>query len=300
MHKLLLVDDEQFILNSLERMLEGEPYTIYKALNTDEAMQIVSENDIDIILCDESMPGTTGSVFITMVNRYKPSIVSMILTGRPSMFSMKYAVNEGNAYRYLLKPISCEHLKDNLEKATTMRDMLKREEAGFISTDGEMLAAINDLNADKLLGVKCRETKIVNSVEFINTLSLEQIQSGDKLMERVSTLFMEVNRLEMSSFCSNVDDLHKLVADIHGILQDFKELKPTEQAVKALKDELNEINNHQALGNAQNILPVLYILEEQISNWAMNVFVYIQAEDINYAADDIKNTAAQLNIRSFI
>ena len=65
--KVLFVDDEQGVLDGLRRALRKEPYEVLTALSSEEALQILAEEDIDVVVSDENMPGMGGSEFLKTV-----------------------------------------------------------------------------------------------------------------------------------------------------------------------------------------------------------------------------------------
>lgn len=118
-YKVLLVDDERCVTAGLKRQLRGEPYQILEAGSGAEALTILAEEQVDVIISDEQMPGMPGSEFLTQVRRAYPDTIRIILTGHASIESAVQAINEGGIYRYLLKPCS------PLEMASTIRQALE-------------------------------------------------------------------------------------------------------------------------------------------------------------------------------
>ena len=78
---VLLVDDEARVLSALERSLRREGWAIRTAESPREALRILEEDSVDLVLSDHKMPGMTGAQFLEMVRRRYPHTVRLLLTG---------------------------------------------------------------------------------------------------------------------------------------------------------------------------------------------------------------------------
>jgi response regulator RpfG family c-di-GMP phosphodiesterase len=80
---LLLVDDEERILSALCRALRREGYELLTARSAGEALRVLDQRAVDMILSDQKMPGTNGLELFGEVSRRHPGVVRMLLTGWP-------------------------------------------------------------------------------------------------------------------------------------------------------------------------------------------------------------------------
>jgi CheY-like chemotaxis protein len=64
---VLLVDDDANLLQALSRALRKEPYTIRLAASGTEALELLAQGPVDVIVSDERMPGMTGTTFLARV-----------------------------------------------------------------------------------------------------------------------------------------------------------------------------------------------------------------------------------------
>jgi len=103
-YTLLLVDDEPNIIRSLKRLLRSEPIAILTASNGREAMEIFQNQSIQVLLTDNIMPEMTGIELIKKVKACSPQTVRIILSGHSDMDAVLSAINEGEAYRFIMKP----------------------------------------------------------------------------------------------------------------------------------------------------------------------------------------------------
>ncbi len=101
---VLFVDDERSILKSIQRGLFEETYNKYFANNGDEALKLMDEIEISVLVTDMRMPGMSGLELLKIVQERFPDTVRIILTGYAQVSTLISAINSGQVYRYLTKP----------------------------------------------------------------------------------------------------------------------------------------------------------------------------------------------------
>jgi DNA-binding NtrC family response regulator len=109
--KLLLVDDEPNLTSALVRSLDRTQFDIFTADSAQQGLMILAGNDIDVVVSDERMPGMTGSQFLSEVRKKWPNTIRMILSGQADLEAAVRAINEGEVYRFLLKPCHPKELQ---------------------------------------------------------------------------------------------------------------------------------------------------------------------------------------------
>jgi DNA-binding NtrC family response regulator len=127
-HTILLIDDDANILASLKRLFRNEPYTVLVAGDGVEALQILNSCEVDLAICDQSMPGPSGTEVLSVIKKHWPETMRIMLTGNADVNTLVKAINDGEAYRFLMKPWNDGELlltvKQALEKAT-MRQQIE-------------------------------------------------------------------------------------------------------------------------------------------------------------------------------
>ncbi len=113
---VLFVDDEPNVLSALRRALRREPYSCLFAEGPDEALELLGENDIDLVVSDHLMPAMDGLTFLKKVREMYPQVVRIILTGHADLEMAIEAINEGEVYRFLTKPWNDVELKITLKQ----------------------------------------------------------------------------------------------------------------------------------------------------------------------------------------
>lgn len=114
---LLIVDDEPKVINSLNRQLRRDGYTIYSANSGEKGLQLLNEKDIGVVLSDLAMPEMDGITFLGLVKQNKPDVVRMLLTANGSLNNAMDAVNRLQIFGYLTKPWADEELKATIASA---------------------------------------------------------------------------------------------------------------------------------------------------------------------------------------
>jgi two-component system probable response regulator PhcQ len=123
-HTVLVVDDEPDIRDMLTRALSREPYEVLCADSAEEALGIIAQESVDVVLSDEKMPGMSGTEFLAIVRRRYPDTIRMILTGHASLESAIHAINEGEIYRFFTKPCNMVDLMVTIRQALQQQDLM--------------------------------------------------------------------------------------------------------------------------------------------------------------------------------
>ena len=117
---VLFVDDEEFVLSSLERFLIQEPYAKRFAPTGARALQILESEPVHVIVTDMQMPHMDGMELLKTVKDRWPDIIRIVLSAHVSSPRLLDAINTGEVYRYLTKPLQapeevCSILRDAIE-----------------------------------------------------------------------------------------------------------------------------------------------------------------------------------------
>jgi len=123
--KILLVDDDTGILDTLKILFRCEGYAVAVAASGKAAIEALERERPDIVLTDIRMPGTTGLEVMARAREVDPEIAVILMTAQASLQSAVRAVNEG-AYYYLQKPFANDELLAICKRAAEAR-LLKAE-----------------------------------------------------------------------------------------------------------------------------------------------------------------------------
>ncbi len=100
---ILIVDDEVRSLESLQRIL-CDRFDVHLAQNTEDAEKILQQQWIQVILCDQRMPGKTGIEFCQQIREQYPEVIRIIISGYTDSKDIIDAINKGGIYQFITKP----------------------------------------------------------------------------------------------------------------------------------------------------------------------------------------------------
>ncbi len=110
MERILIVDDEAFIRENLERILEEDGYHPYSTDNGDDAVKEVSEADVDLVLLDLNLGAESGLDVLRAMREVDPDVLVIIITGYGTVESAVEALKMG-AYDYIKKPFKADAIR---------------------------------------------------------------------------------------------------------------------------------------------------------------------------------------------
>ena len=126
--KILLVDDESGILETLKILFKGEGYQVEVAASGREAITALDNGRPDLVLTDIRMPGASGLDVLAKARSVDPELPVILMTAQASLQSAVRAVNEG-AYYYLQKPFANDELLAICRRAVEARQLRRENKA---------------------------------------------------------------------------------------------------------------------------------------------------------------------------
>jgi DNA-binding NtrC family response regulator len=126
MHRVLVVDDEAEVVESLRRTLRQEPIVFVGTTSSLEALAIVERDGADLVIADIDMPEMNGLVLVSRIRKVRPQVIRILLTGDASSESAMAAINEGEVHKYLTKPWNKDDLRRTVRNALSRLDEFKR------------------------------------------------------------------------------------------------------------------------------------------------------------------------------
>src|SRR5919112_469283 len=114
--KILIVDDEPANLRLLERLFRRE-YAVVAASSGEEALRLLEQHDVALLITDQRMPGMTGIELLKRVAPLRPQMTRIILTGYTDVGALVEAINCGQVYKYVTKPWSNDELRLTVARA---------------------------------------------------------------------------------------------------------------------------------------------------------------------------------------
>ena len=122
---VLFVDDEESILSLVKRTLRKEDYSVLLAKNAHEALAILKDNKVHVVISDQRMPEVSGTELLKQVKHLYPDTVRAIMSGYTSISAVVDSINEGEVYRFIPKPWENEDLLIAIDQCLKHYDVLR-------------------------------------------------------------------------------------------------------------------------------------------------------------------------------
>ena len=123
-YKIMIVDDEPANLRVLERLFRPD-YQVVTAPSGADALTLLEQHDVALLISDQRMPAMTGIELMTKTVGIRPQMVKILLTGYTDVGALIEALNSGLVYRYLTKPWNNDELKLTVSRALEHYEMMK-------------------------------------------------------------------------------------------------------------------------------------------------------------------------------
>jgi serine/threonine-protein kinase len=212
---ILLVDDEERILRSL-RMMFLTSYNVLMTTDAHEAISILRKEKVHVIISDQRMPIMQGSELLRIACETSPATMRILLTGYSDLNASIASVNEGEVYRYLLKPWVGEEVKKVVAEAAAIA------EATFMATLQQRNTPVHGRGKPRILIMD-------NDVATATTVC--EIMGDRCEVIWASTVQKAMEELARQNVSVVVSDLMLGDTDISYILKTIKQLNPQTQSI---------------------------------------------------------------------
>ncbi|MEA1976172.1 MAG: response regulator, partial [Bacillota bacterium] len=128
MKKILFVDDEKHILKALRRLFFNSEYNCFYVTSGSDALNILKEYDIDLLVTDIRMPKMDGFELLKIVKNKYPDITRVALSGYSDNDAIIKALETNLVKLYLYKPWENEELREVIKKSFALSEILNSEE----------------------------------------------------------------------------------------------------------------------------------------------------------------------------
>jgi DNA-binding NtrC family response regulator len=122
---ILVIDDEDDVLELLKELIEKMGYNALTASNAQEALDILDNTKVDVIISDLLMPEMDGIELLKRVKARKGDIPFLVITGHPTVETAVDAIKKG-AYDYLPKPFQMQDVAIKINRAVEKKGMGER------------------------------------------------------------------------------------------------------------------------------------------------------------------------------
>lgn len=275
--KVLFVDDEVNILNSINRSIIDEEIEPLFATNGEKALQYFKDNTIGVIVSDMKMTNMSGLELLKRVKEISPSTVRIVLSGYTQLPQILATVNSVGVFRYVTKPWD-----DEEQFLVALRDAISYY--NFV-TEGRVLK-------DKLeIKNKLYEKGLELNKNLISQMSqtVTNIKNVSRCILRLQNTYLE----DIKQDCNEVDNFtnyNKIIGDIYTSYLNKSLVDQEMFDLRRFKAELEKLvlENTKIEVDNENFN---YILDYKIIK-------FIAAESINFLINSFKLDNLEINIKS--
>lgn len=186
---VLCVDDEANILSAMKRLLRKEDFHLLTSGGGEEALAMMAQNDVHVVISDQRMPKMSGTEFLKQVRQRYPDVIRIILTGYTDVDSITEAINQGHVYKFFLKPWNDQNLKLEIKQALEQYSLVRsnKELHQKIIQQNEELRAMNEklevMVKERTLSLEIQNQALQISHSILEDLHLPIIGvSADKIV----------------------------------------------------------------------------------------------------------------------
>lgn len=151
MRRILIVDDDELVRDSLARLLAGNGYRCASAADAPSARELLRTDSFDLVLCDLQMPGPSGMELLQQIATELPDTATVMVTGTDDTEVARRALEHG-AYGYVVKPFRPNELLINVMNALKHLDLVKEHrqhsqeiESKLLQRSSSLMQAIKQL-----------------------------------------------------------------------------------------------------------------------------------------------------------
>jgi response regulator RpfG family c-di-GMP phosphodiesterase len=213
--KVLLVDDEESILNSLRRLLRGQPYELLLATSGGQALEIMEQHSIDLVMTDARMPNMDGATLLARIHQLYPTTTRILLTGYADMPTIIKAINEGKIHRYISKPWSDEEmlltLRQSLAHQYSERERQRLEQLTRLQND-----QLKSLNITLEKHVAARTAELQQTADMLD-LAYEELKHSYVTGTEVFSLLANLRLPPAKQTNRQIIELVRVYCKLHGL-----------------------------------------------------------------------------------
>lgn len=183
LHNILIVDDEVNNLRALERTLRYE-YNVFSASNGGDALSIMEQNDIALIIADHRMPSMTGVELLEKISQKYPDTIRIILIAYTDQKPLMDAISMGHVHSYVTKPWEPEEIKAIVREEIEVYEKTRASGEPYTGTPSHS-GIISREKLDAALRVQRTEKKMIGQILIdYGMISENQLEMALELQRR--------------------------------------------------------------------------------------------------------------------
>ena len=213
--RLLLVDDEESILNSLRRLLRGQPYEVLLATSGAQALEIMARQPVDLVMSDARMPNMDGATLLAHIHQRYPDTIRIMLTGYADPSAIIKAINEGQIHRYISKPWHDEEMLLTLRQSLAYQ-YSERERLRLVQQTWDQNEKLKRLNTTLEKHVAARTAELQQTADMLD-LAYEELKRSYVTGTEVFSLLANLRLPPAKQTNRQIIELVRVYCKLHGL-----------------------------------------------------------------------------------
>ena len=210
---ILIVDDDQYVLESVSVLLKEYGYTISTCSNAPDALDIFLKKKFDVVLTDIKMPAMSGIELLGKIRETNKDIPVIMMTAYAEIDAAVAAIKNG-AFDFIIKPYKPEYLIHSIEKAIKYNGLLQIEKNYKNMLEDTVQTRTKEL-ADALVMVKNMTSEVIRRLtavaEYRDTDTGAHISRVGLYSNKIAeALDMPMEFIEAITFTSSMHDIGKI------------------------------------------------------------------------------------------
>lgn len=241
--RILFVDDEPMVLRGLQRTLRKmrDVWDMAFASSAQEALAILDNNPMDVIISDMKMPEMDGTELLAQVKQRHPHVVRLILSGHVEQETTIKSVRF--AHQCLSKPCDVEVLKQTLAKLFALRDILSDESIKKIVSQIESLPSLPAIYTQIMAEMQSDDPSIKN----VGAIISRDISMTAKILQVVNSVFFglpqKISNPQQAVMLLGLETIKSLVLSVK-IFSEFSQKKNSWFNLDAIFNHSISVSTH--------------------------------------------------------
>jgi signal transduction histidine kinase len=226
--EVLFLDDEESVLNEIQRLFNDEPYRIFTTTDSNRAIEFLRTANVKVVVSDIRMAQIQGVKFLQNVKAYYPGIVRILFASNTDFSSAEEAINMGEVYRFISKPWKNAELISTIRRAIEHYDLTVRAEETnqklkeMYEVQREFTSTVSHELRTPLASIKTAiDLVYMKTLGGINKDQEEVLGRAKRNVDRLKRLIDDI--LDLTKMESGKLQMNFMTSDIHQVIKEVVE-----------------------------------------------------------------------------